>query len=146
MGAQAIETLEAAAARLAGPVIRTSASVIGKCGGESVIVATTGWGYIVTVLYGSAHVAFTVRERGWLKKSLALEGQPMALAREVVDAGLLERLAALAPLHVELGPTAIRLEHRYGPAPAVVAAIDLVVELAKRARRFDTQPYAKLAV
>src|SRR5262245_66222860 len=84
MGAQSHEALEAATAALDGPVIRTSASVIGKRGGESIIVATTGGGYTVTVLLSSPRLVFTVRARGWLMKSLALEGEHSELAGAVL--------------------------------------------------------------
>src|SRR6266567_9545618 len=103
MGAQANEALATAAAELGGVLVRTSTSVIGKRGSESIIVATAGWGYTVTVVVSGLRVAFTLRPRGWLRRSLAFEGSPIELAREIVDAAHLERVAALAPILVELG-------------------------------------------
>ncbi len=137
MGAQANEALATAAAELGGVLVRTSTSVIGKRGSESIIVATAGWGYTVTVVVSGLRVAFTLRPRGWLRRSLAFEGSPIELAREIVDAAHLERVAALAPILVELGPTALRLEHKYGAPADVAAAIDLAASLAQRARRVD---------
>ena len=139
MGAEGHKALETAAAVLDGPVVRTSASVIGKRGGESVIVATTSWGFVVTVLLPSPRVAFTVEQRGWLRKTLAVEGEPTELVRELLDAEHLERLAALAPTLVELGLTALRLERKYGAAEDVTAAVVWVVSVAQRVRRLDGQ-------
>jgi len=146
MGAQATDALELAAAALDGPVVRTSASVIGKRGTESVIVATSARSVTISILVGSGHVALTVRERGWLKRSLALEGSPIELAREIVDGVWFDRVAALAPTLLELGPNALRLELRYGSDLA--AAIDVMVGLAARVRRAEQQTgrTSKLAI
>jgi hypothetical protein len=133
MGAQTTEALELAGSVLDGPITRTSASVIGKRGNESVIVATTARSCTISILVASAHVGLTVRPRGWLKRSLELDGAPIELAREIVDAAGFARLAALAPLLLELGPKALRLELRHGSD--LVAAIDLMVALAQRVRR-----------
>lgn len=134
MASQSVAALAVAAAELGGPLIRTAASVIGSRGGESVIVATTGWGYTVTVMAQGLPLGFTVRPRGLLRKHLAVEGAPVELVRRVVDGHHLARLTALAPALVELGPTALRLEHRHGAAEELVEAIHLAVSLVRRAR------------
>ena len=133
--------LSAAAAELSvdGPVIRTSASVIGHRGAESVIVATASWGYTVTVVLHDMRMAFTIAPRGWLRKHLVVEGTPAAQVERAVDAFHLDRLRALAPLLVELSPNGLRLEHRYGAPGDVVDAIHLACSLARRARHVEEQ-------
>jgi hypothetical protein len=129
--------LAAAAADLGGTQVRTSASVIGHRGSESVIVATASWGYTVTVMLSHMRIALTIRPKGWLKKCLAVEGAPPELAREVADPPHLDRLKALSPLLVELTPMALRVEMRYGAADEVTAAIDVATSLARRARQVE---------
>jgi hypothetical protein len=129
--------LEAAAAELGGAAIRTSTSVIGQSGGESVIVATAAWGYTVTVVLQGMRMAFTVRPRGWLRKHLAVEGTPDAQVARAVDAFHLDRLRALSPLLVELTGNGLRIEQRHGPAAPVAAAIHLACSLARRARHVE---------
>ncbi len=133
----AASTLAAAAAELGGAVIRTPASVIGQHAGESVIVATAGWGYTVTAVLQGMRMAFTVRPRGFLRRCLKVEGRPVELVSAAVDAEHLDRLAPLAPLLVELNRNGLRLEHRYGAAGAVVDAIHVVCSLARRARSIE---------
>jgi|SoiMethySBSTD1v2_1073268.scaffolds.fasta_scaffold232125_3 hypothetical protein len=133
--------LSAAAAELGlgGPVIRTNASVIGQRGAESVIVATAGWGYTVTVVLHGMRIAFTVAPRGFLRKHLVVEGTPAEQVERTVDAFHLERLRALAPLLVELSANGLRLEHRYGAPGDVVEAIQIACSLARRARHVEEQ-------
>jgi hypothetical protein len=136
MTSQATLVLDAAAAELAGPLVRTSASVIGIRAGESVIVATTSWGYTVTVLLKSMRILMSVRPRGWLRRCLAVEGAPLDLVNRIVEP-FRDRLRAARPLLVELTPMALRFEQKYGPPPAVAAAIDLASGLARRALEID---------
>ncbi len=138
MGNEATSVLDTAAPELAGPIVRTSASVIGKRGGESLIVATTCFGYTVSALL-SVRIAFAVRPRGWLRKTLAVAGAPLELVREILDVDALARLAALEPVRAELGGTSLRLEQRYGLLGDVATAIDLVATLAARARAVDSR-------
>jgi hypothetical protein len=128
--------LEAAAAELGG-AIRTTASVIGQSGGETVIVATCAWGFTVTVVLHGMRMAFTVRPRGWLRKHLAVEGTPAAQVASAVDAFHLGRLRALSPLLVELTANGLRIEQRHGPPEQVAAAIHLACSLARRARHVE---------
>lgn len=137
MGAQAHEALTVAAAQLAGTVVRTSASVIGRRGNDSVIVATTSWGYTVTALVTGLRTIFHVRPRGWLRRSYAVEGIPAELVAQIIDPAQIERIAALAPLSIELGTTALRLEQKYGDAAAMEMAIDLVATLVSRTRQAE---------
>lgn len=130
----AFAALAVAGAELGGPIIRTAASVIGTRGGESVIVATSSWGYTVTVMAQALPLVFTVRPRGLLRRAIAVEGAPIALVHRVVDAHHLSRITALAPSLVELGPTALRLEHKHGPAEELVESLHLAVSLVRRAR------------
>jgi hypothetical protein len=131
---RAFAALAVAGAELGGPVIRTAASVIGTRGGESVIVATTSWSYSVTVMAQGMPLAFTIRPRGLLRRALAVSGAPHDLVSRVVDPQHLARIQALAPSLVELGPTALRLEHKHGPAEELVEAIQVAVSLVRRAR------------
>ncbi len=128
----AASTLSAAAAELQGPIIRTSASVIGQRDGESIIFATTGWGYTVTVMMHAVRIGFEVRPRGWLRKSLHIAGAPADLVAEILDPDHHLRLLALHPMLVELTPTGLRLEHKYGTD--VTAAIHLAASIARRSR------------
>jgi hypothetical protein len=138
VGQQASNVLDAAAPELAGPIVRTSASVIGKRFGESLIVATTAFGYTVTALL-TVRIAFFVRPRGWLKKTLAIAGAPPELVQQILDGDALARLAALEPLGAELGSHSLRLEQRYGQIGDVATAIALVATLAARARVVDRE-------
>jgi hypothetical protein len=134
VGRESTQVLDAATPELAGPIVRTTASVIGKRRGESVIVATTDFGYTVTALV-SVSIAFAVRPRGWLKKTLAVAGAPAELVRQILDGDTLARLAALEPVAVELGAHSLRLERRYGDVGDVATAIELVATLATRVRK-----------
>jgi hypothetical protein len=140
---EATTVLDAAAPELHGPVIRTAASVIGTRGGESLIVATTAFGYTVTSLL-SVHVHFFIEPRGWLRKTLAVVGSPRELVRRVLDRDVLARLEALAPARVELGAMSLRLEQRFGAIANVASAIDLVATLATRARLVDNGRLAEV--
>jgi hypothetical protein len=146
MRPQAPAVLAQAAAELGGTLVRTSASVIGRRGSESIIIATASWGYTVSVMLSHMRIGLSIRPRGWLRKGLAVEGWPAALAREVVDGEPLERLKVLSPLLVELTPTALRLELRYGRIEDVTTAIRLAAELARRAREVEAvagdEPFA----
>jgi len=124
--------LAAAAGELHGPLIRTSASVIGQRAGESIIFATTSWGFMVTVMLRGMALALALRPRGWLRKTLHFQVAPPHLGDELVDPHHRERLLALEPLHVELGPTSLRFELRYGAN--VTEALSLAVSLAQHAR------------
>jgi hypothetical protein len=132
------DILDAAAAALVGPLVRTSASVIGKRAGERLIVATTSFSYTVTALVSDLRFAFTVHPRGWLKKTLVVEGAPPFLVEQTLEAPLFARISALAPHHVELGRMGLRLEQRYGTVQDVAEVIDLVTVLARRARLVDS--------
>ena len=128
--------LDAAAAELTGQLMRTNASVIGHNGGESLVVAETGWGYTVTAMLQRMRIAFTVEPRGWLRRSLRIEGTPIELVHRVVDGFHQERILQLAPLGLELGPASLRVEYKYGTD--ITAAIHLAVSLARRARHVQT--------
>jgi hypothetical protein len=132
-----MSALDAAAAELQGQLIRTTASVIGHRGPDSVIVATTAWGYTVTVMLSHMRIAFTVQPRGWLRKTLQVRGMPIELVDQVLDPEHQQRLIALQPLGVELAPAALRVEQRYGTAAEVAETIALAVSLARRARALD---------
>ncbi len=138
-----------AAAELVGQLIRTTASVIGHRGSDSVIFATTGWGYTVTVMMKNMRIGFTARPRGWLRKSLAIEGTPIELVAHVLDEAHQAQLLALQPLSVELGPSALRIEQKYGDPADIAATIHLAESLARRAREVeataDDQHFARTA-
>jgi hypothetical protein len=140
---EATSVLDAAAPELKGPVIRTAASVIGKRAGESLIVATTAFGYTVTSLI-TVQVHFFIEPRGWLKKTLAVVGTPLDLVRRILDGDVLARLEALSPSHVELGAMSLRLEQRFGAIANVATAIDLVATMAARARLVDNGRWAEV--
>jgi hypothetical protein len=133
MRTQAAHVLAQAAAELGGTLVRTSASVIGRRGAESFIVATASWGYTVTVMLAHMRIGLTIRPRGWLRKGLVVEGTPAALVREIADEHHLERLRLLSPLLVELTPMALRIEMRYGAIEEVSTAIQTAASLARRA-------------
>lgn len=141
MGPEARSVLDAAGPELSGPVVRTAASVIGQRAGESLIVATTAFGYTVTSLV-SVQIHFYVEPRGWLRKSLAVAGTPLELVRRILDGDALARLAALSPISAELGAMSLRLEQRFGAIADVANAIDLVATLAARARLVSNSRWA----
>lgn len=139
MRPQAAAVLTQAAAELGGTLVRTSASVIGRRTGESIIVATASWGYTITVMLSHMRILMTIRPRGWLRKCLAVEGSPPELAREIADEPHLTKLRALSPLLVELTPMALRVEMRYGAPTEVAEVISTAVSLARRARQVEEQ-------
>src|SRR5262249_13954251 len=133
MDAQAAAVLDAAAGALSGSVTRTAASVIGRRAGENLIIATTRFSYTVTALLSSC-LSFTVRPRGWIRKTLAVARSPPERVAQVLDAAELARLAALSPLRFDLWANSLQLELRYGTGCPLAAAIDCVVSIAQRAK------------
>ena len=144
MDARHAAVLDAAMLAFGGSVVRTAASVIGRREGQELIVATTRFGYSVSALV-SVRIAFVVRPRGLLRKTLAVDGSPRPLVDEILDGDAMARLAALAPLHVELGPNRLVFELRYGVLADVVMTVDLVTALAKRARLVDSRAHLVVA-
>lgn len=141
--------LDAAAAQLSGQLLRTSASVIGHRGGESIIFAITGWGYTVTVMMKGMRIGFVARQRGLLRKTLHVEGHPIDLVNEILDEAHRKQLVDLQALVVEMGPAALRIEHRYGNPAEIATVIDVAVSLARRARAVeqsaDAERFARTA-
>src|SRR5215813_7988406 len=101
--------LDAATSVMSGSVTRTAASVIGKRGGETLIVATTRFSYTITIML-SVPVSFTVRPRGWLKRGLAVTGAPSEKVEQILDGPELARLTTLSPIRFELGTNSLQLE------------------------------------
>ena len=141
---QVLETLSAAALELQGPLIRTSLSVIGQRDGERTICAATSRGFTISVMMMAVPLAFAARLRGWRQKEVEIAGSPAELAHEVVDEAHAARIVALAPLLIELNPTGLRVEQRFGGD--VGATLCLAVSLALRSRTVTSPRYRRARV
>ena len=141
---QVLETLSAAACELQGPLIRTSLSVIGQRDGERTICAATSRGFTVSVMLMQLPLAFAARLRGWRHKELEIAGSPTELAHEVIDEAHAARIVLLAPLLIELNPTGLRVEQRFGGD--VGATLCLAVSLALRSRAVVHPRYRRARV
>jgi hypothetical protein len=135
VSSQTEHVLEVAVRQLSGTITRTTTSVIGRRGNETVIFATTQRGWMVTVMLQSMKIGFVASPRGLFRKSLVVEGTPSDLVNEILDEKSFAQLVAFQPLRVQLMSNGIRLEKKYGgPDEEIAAAMDLVALLAGRAR------------
>jgi hypothetical protein len=135
VSSHADHVLQVAMRQLTGTITRTTTSVIGRRGNETVIVATTQRGWMVTVLLQQMKIAFVATPKGLFRKSLVVEGTPSDLVSEILDEKHFGLVNDFAPMRVQLMSNGIRLEKKYGgPDEEIATAMDLVAALAGRAR------------
>jgi hypothetical protein len=127
--------LDVATRELYGTISRTNSSVIGRRGNETVIFATSTRIWTVTAMLSGIRIAFAIEARGLFRKTFHVEGSPMELVSEILDADHLRMLEELQPQAVRLMPNGLRLEQKIGvPDDHVGRAMDVVVSLAGRTR------------
>jgi hypothetical protein len=127
--------LDVASGELHGTITRTSSSVIGRRGGETVIFAIANHHWSVTAMLTGIRIAFVLAPQGVFRKTLRVEGWPTNAVAEILDDEHLRKLEELSPLRVQLMPNGVRLEQKLGaPDDSIGRAMDVVVALAERTR------------